>query len=117
MNGIWEKILGHDTGLTNESNTSELAVGIDQTLSMRLSQFAYRNLAVKIYSEILGCELWLCSNVEMASQVKQDDPEAITYTIDEMRELIRRNPTPEDLKLIHNVKSIFEGSKIVNSQP
>ena len=42
--------------------------------------------------------LWLCSNTEMAAQVRRDDPEAVCYTTHELRELIKLNPGSEDLK-------------------
>ena len=87
-------------------------VGIEQILGMRLSQFAKRSIAIQIYSEILGCELWLCSNEEMASQIKQDDPEAVIYTIAELKQLVMLNPDPESLKSIHNTKAVFSKSRL-----
>jgi hypothetical protein len=53
----------------------------------------------------------------MAAQVKADDPGAVTYTVDEMRKLIRLNPTPEDIKRIHNAKSLFNRSRILETTP
>ena len=49
---------------------------------LRLSELAKRNIAIEIYSEILGCTVWLCSNELMALQVKEDYPGAVTYTVD-----------------------------------
>ena len=77
-----------------------------------LSAFERRDLAVEIYCEALGCTVWLCSNKEMASQVKRDDPEAVCYTTHELRELVKLNPGSEDLKKIHDAKSIFPGSTL-----
>lgn len=94
-----------------ESNPSP-----DQISQWRLSQLAKRNMAIQIYSELLGCSFWLCSNETMALQIKEDDPEAITYTADEMRELIRLNPTPEDIRCIHNVKTVFNGSRMAEKE-
>jgi hypothetical protein len=80
---------------------------------LRLSELARRNIAIKIYSDILGCEFWLCSNADMVAQVKQDDPGAAIYTVDEMRKLIRLNPDRESLTGIHNIKSVFENSRLI----
>lgn len=82
---------------------------------MRFCDFSKRNIAIKIYSEILDCELWLCSTESMESQIKQDDPSAITYTTGEMKRLIELNLTPEELQNIHNGKNVFNSSKIVDS--
>lgn len=83
---------------------------------LRLSELAKRNMAIEIYSQILSCEVWLCSNELMVKSVKKDYPAAITYTVDEMKELIRLNPTPEDLKRVHNAKTVFPGSKLADSK-
>ncbi len=88
----------------------------DQILLLRLSELAKREMAVKVYSEILGCEVWLCGSARIALQIREDDPEAITYTVREMRELIKLNPSPEDLKNMHNAKTVFPGSRIVDSK-
>lgn len=86
---------------------------LDHILQLRLSELARRDIAMKIYSEILNCELWLCSNNDMAAQLKQDDAETVIYTVDELRRLIKLNPDPEELKAIHNIKSVFPASTIM----
>lgn len=83
---------------------------------MKLSELAKRDMAIEIRSEILDCRIWLCSNEEMVSQIRKDDPEAITYTVEELRELIRLNPTPDDIKRIHDAKSVFKRAKITDSK-
>ncbi len=80
---------------------------------LRLSELAKRNMGIKIFSEILGCDIWLCSNEQMALSVRQDNPETVTYTVKEMREILRLRPTPDDIKHIHNAKNVLNGSKIV----
>lgn len=95
---------------------SETLPTLDHLLQLRLSELAKRNIAIKIYSEILGCEIWLCSNATMALQIRADDPEAITYTVAEMRRLIALGPTADDLRNIHNAKSLFYGSKIIDGR-
>ena len=79
---------------------------------LRLSELAKRNMAIEIYSELLGCSFWFCSNELMALQVKDDYPDAVTYTVDEIRELIKLQPSPEELRAINNVKRVFKESKI-----
>lgn len=82
---------------------------------LRLSEVSKRNMAIEIYSEILGCTIWLCSNELMAKILKEDYSGAITYTVHEMKELIRVNSTPADLKRIHDAKGVFPGAKIIES--
>jgi hypothetical protein len=60
---------------------------LNQILQLRLAELSRRNIALKIFSEILDCEIWLCGNEKMASQVQQDDPGVVTYTVSEMRKL------------------------------
>lgn len=37
-------------------------------LQLRLSELSKRNIALKIYSEVLGCKIWLCGNKKMSLQ-------------------------------------------------
>lgn len=99
-----------------ENPQAEPKPPIDYISQLRLSELAKRSLAVEIYSEVLGCSFWLCSNELMALQIKEDYPNAVTYTVDEMREIIRLNPTQEDLKRIHNTKSVFPDSRVIEFQ-
>ena len=115
------KALGKDTRPLEErlkvleGGLTETTPTLDQVSLWTLSQLAKRNMAIEIYSEILDREVWLCSNELMVLQVKEDYPDAVTYTVDEMRELIRLNPTPEDIKRIYDAKSVLERSRIVDS--
>lgn len=115
--GRWTEQLKEKQRLGQKDNSEirESGSSLHYRLLLRLSELAKRNIALKIFSQILGCEIWLCGNEKMAFQVKQDDPEAITYTVDEMRKIMKLNPTPEDIKRIHNLKSIFNGSRILES--
>ncbi len=83
---------------------------------MKLSELKDRDMAIQIYSEVLCCNLWLCSNNGMAAKIRGDDPEAVTYTVGELREIINLKPNPEDLKAIHNAKLVFPNSKIIDSK-
>ncbi len=82
---------------------------------IKFSEFARRDIAVLIYSEFLGCELWLCSNNKMAAQIKQDAPEQVCYTADELRHLISLDPGPESLKKIHEAKTVYLGSTLTEA--
>jgi len=82
---------------------------------MKLSELKDRYMAIQIYSEVLCCNLWLCSNNGMAAQIRRDDPEAVTYTVDELREIINLKPSSEELNAIHIAKSVFPNSQIVDS--
>ena len=59
--------------------------------------------------------VWFCSEDDIAAQIRTDEPEAVTYTVGELREIINVKPNPEDLKAIHNAKSVFLGSRVIES--
>lgn len=82
---------------------------------LTLYKFEKRDMAVEIYSEVVGCTLWLCSNEEMVAQIKEDAPGAVCYTVSELRHLINLKPGPESLKKIHEAKSTNPGSIIKKS--
>ncbi len=109
------KAEGSDTAKW-EKHLAELETQlIEEILGINIPEFAMRNLGLQIHSEVLGRKIWFCSNEKMASQIKKDDPGAVTYTVEEMRELIRLKPTSEELKQIHEAKSVFNGSRIIES--
>ena len=83
---------------------------------LKLSEFTKRNMALLVDSRVLGEHVWFCSGEEMVAQIRQDEPEAVTYTVGELREIINLKPNPEDLKAIHNAKSVFPNSHIVDSK-
>ena len=111
------KVLGKDTTLIQDRVKVIQARLNKEVEKLKLSEFERRDIAVEIYSEVLGCTVWLCSNQEMAAQVKKDDPEAITYTTHELRELVKLNPGSEDLKKIHDAKRVFPGSTLKEGIP
>ncbi|MGE5445121.1 MAG: hypothetical protein ACM3SR_11065 [Ignavibacteriales bacterium] len=91
-------------------------LNLESILQLRLSELSKRNRAIKIYSEVLGCEIWLCGTEQMVTQLRQDDPEVITYTAGELKRLMSLNPDPKGLMNIHIAKSVFPGSKIIDSR-
>jgi len=89
MSNIWNEILSDKVSEAPKAETAQ-----------NRTEFEKRNLAVPIYSEILNCEIWYCSNERMAAQVKRDDPEAVCYTTYELRELIKLDPGLVGLKKV-----------------
>jgi len=101
----WELHLSKLEKVFNDSQSLE---------KLTLKELASRDIAFPVYSEPLKCEVWFCSNDIMAKQIMNADPEAITYTADELDKLLQHNPTPEGLDSINNVKKMFSGSKIMD---
>ena len=106
MSNIW-----HDILAKREEPQSLEIEGVSRLTLFELSK---RDIAIQVYSGFLNCIIWLCSNEEMAAQIKRDDPEAITYSVDEIMNLIKLNPDPDGLRRIHNAKEVFMNSKIVD---
>jgi len=115
MSKIW------DTILKKQNHEFEPEITIINFPKILLSEFKKCNMAVEVYSEFLDENIWFCSNEKMASQIKQDDPEAIVYTASELYELYELQelsllePSNEMLKGINNVKSVFKDSKIIKT--
>ena len=95
-----------------EQKNQTLSPDPEAITQITLAEFALRNIAVEIYSEVLGCVLWLCSDEEMKSQVMRDAPGQVCYTVRELRNLLKLDPPPEDIKKIHECKKIFSNSTI-----
>jgi hypothetical protein len=102
---IWTQILEKRNSTEKDDNLPQLT----------LDEFAKRNIAIEMFSEILGSNVWLCSNEEMANQIKRDIPDAVCYTSDELRDLLNLYPTPEDIRKLNLVKGQFNNSKIIFS--
>jgi len=79
-----------------------------------LTEVARCNIALKIYSSVLNCHVWFCPDEQMVEEILEDDPAAITYTVDEIMNLTKLNPSPEQLRRIHDAKEVFTGSKLIN---
>ena len=69
-----------------------------------------RRIAIKVYSEILGCNLWVVATEKDMNALRQQGVKEAIYTQDEIRELERL--PKEDLAGIHKVKEVFENSKV-----
>jgi len=107
----WDTILGAKT-VVDKQNQQELLLN----LGLPLSEFEKRDLAVEVYSDILQSTIWLCSNNSMVHQIKEDNPGATCYTVQELKKLIEMNPSPNDIKNVHEAKNVFSGSTIIKYQ-
>ena len=70
-----------------------------------------RKVAVKVYSEVLGCHLWVTTNTDedMHTLRNQGVTEAI-YSRDEVDKL--KGISKDSLKAIHKIKEVFEKSRV-----
>lgn len=99
--------------LINQKKAEEAAIiSLERIPGMTLAEFARRDLAVEIYSEVLESNIWLCSNNEIMAQIKDEAPGQVCYIVEELRHLIRLGPSPESLKKIHEAKAIYPNSFI-----
>lgn len=80
-----------------------------------LSELSERNMAIEVYSEVLKCKVWFCSNNDMVSRVRNDIPDAICYTVKDIRNLLTFNATTEMLKRIHSIKKVFPYAEITEA--
>jgi hypothetical protein len=79
---------------------------------MTLTEFAQTNLALKVYSSVLGETVYFASNDIVAEKLKGDG--LVIYATGELEQLIRKKLNPKALKAIYEAKRVFPGSKIVN---
>jgi len=98
--------------ILDQQKKEETPLTVESIPGITLAEFARRDIAVEIYSEFLQCDIWLCSNDEIASQLKKDASEQACYTLKELRHLLTLNPSPESLKKIHEAKIVFPNSKL-----
>ena len=66
--------------IIEQQKKEETPLTIESIPGITLAEFARRDIAVEIYSEFLQCKIWLCSNDEIATQLKMDAPEQVCYT-------------------------------------
>jgi len=88
---------------------------IKALLSLTEEQFREQRLAVKIFSRVLGAEIYLISHPSM-----EDKVDGVAYLPEEIAELMKIRDAlkphyEENLQKIHNAKKIFKG-KIVNEE-
>lgn len=83
--------------------------------NLSIERFSQMNIAIEIRSKVLEENIWFCSNEEMVKQISEDDPTTICYTADELQKIIELDPSEGFLRKIHNTKTIFENSKIIQT--
>ena len=110
VNPKWKKCLVCEE-LLGANEPQEYALTHEQICSMTLVEFTKKNLAIKVYSEVLGELVWMVSNEKLIHQVKDDG--SVTYLPSELEYLLNLKATPDDIKKIHAIKESFSGSKIV----
>ena len=79
----------------------------ENIINLSLAEFSRRNIAIEIYSEVLKCNVWLCSDENMKAQIERDDPDQMCYTARELWQIVKLNPTPESLQKINEAKEEF----------
>ncbi len=90
-----EKFKAREKEDKNQSEKERLT--LHDAISMCHSENKKSRKGLRIYFDILESTIWLCIDKEQASQVEQDDPEAICYTVAEIEEILSRKPNHEDL--------------------
>lgn len=103
--------------LIRQQNLLEFTCSFESIPAMRLADFGSRDIAIEIYSEVLGCKLWLCSNDKMAEKIEKEAPGQVCYIAEELRHLISHRPSHESLRMIHEVKVTNSGSSIKTYAP
>lgn len=88
------------------------ALKAENIINLSLAEFSRRNIAVEIYSEALKCNVWMCSDENMKAQIVKDNPGQVCYTARELWQIVRLNPSHEDLRKIHEAKKIFPKSTL-----
>ena len=67
-------------------------------------------IAYRIYSELLGCHLWIVETHRDMGALRWQGISETIYTRDEMKEL--RGISKESLKAIQKIKEVFDNSKV-----
>lgn len=80
-------------------------------LHMPLSEFKKCGLLVRVRCGHLNGEDIYIASTEREAGIGRSEG-LITYTGDELIELVKGKPSPDDLKVIHDCKKIFQGTLI-----
>lgn len=102
----------------NVKTLEERVNGMEEILKrdigqMKLSEMEKQEIVIKIYSDVLCSELWLCSNEELSAQVQHEHLGTVCYTVSEMINIIKLNPGFGAIQTIHEAKAVFQGSHII----
>ena len=113
---VVERIRERQKSIRESFNSLRSKLTIENIPSIKLSDFANLDCAIKIHSKVLNAEVWLCSDNEMEKQINNEEPGITTYTVREIMELIKLNPSPHELRKINDIKAVFRGSKVIRSK-
>lgn len=70
--------------------------------------------AVKIYSEVLGEEIWIVADERDMKALQAEHITDVVYMASEVEEL--KGKPPEHIKKVHEAKRVFPGSKVVGDE-
>lgn len=91
-----------------KGHKAEIIAEVRQAVeNMTLEEFAGAGQAVKVFSEILGEDIYLCSDENAMKMVHAEG--LVAYLPDELMAIHQAHPSSEALKLIHEVKKSFNG--------
>ena len=108
------KLNGKDTRTIEEKVGKIKNRLLSELPDIDIKEFSKRNIAVEIYSDVLKSSVWLCSDNEMADQIQHDASEnVVCYVASELQKLIELNPRKDFLRKIHNTKTVFNYSKLI----
>ena len=81
------------------------------TKNMTLEHFAKTRLAIKVESSVLDEIIFFSPNQSVAAELRKEG--FVCYTAKELEVLTRKQFHPDELKKIHEVKTVFPGSSII----
>jgi len=111
--GYLELLESVSSRIQKEESLVDKLITEDLLPTISFDEFRKRNISVPVYSEYLQDKIWFCSNDDMAKKIQDDDPNAVTYTANELMEIVKLSPNLEGLRGIHNAKKCFKNSKVV----
>lgn len=96
-----------------DENIQRFRIAKDEVESLYMHAVALYNptpLPVKIYSDILGCHLWIVPTLQDLDALKTEGVKDPVYTHDEIRNL--KGTPPELLKAVNDAKGVFPGGQV-----
>jgi len=84
---------------------------LDLVENMALEEFGKSKLAIKVQSTVINKITWFVSNESVAADLRKEG--FVCYTAKELERLTRKQFSPDELKKIHEVKTVFPGSNII----
>jgi hypothetical protein len=107
----------YEQGLRAYQSREGTPLTFEGVSSLRLSELERCKMAIEIDSQVLNARVWIAGTEIIADQLRKDAPDAVVFTTEEFRNLVKLNPGPEALKQIVTAKNTFPGSRIVDGTP